>query len=722
MKFKTFLSVALSLFMGCSSAVVTDFSADVESHDLDSIIVCSRSAESRIAIDSSNNIWSFEWEVGDKLAGCSTNRADCFTRSIGDADSSTATFVGSSTSDLVRLVYPHCEGMVEGDRCRVDLSEQSIDLNDPTSSVADNIYLMSEDWVDLTSGSPAAYMQQVGALLKLNLSFTDLDPAYLYRVEQIRLCDLPTAAWLDLAATDISQALVESSEGDIVIEVANAEALKLDQIYTLYSAVLPFTLAGGESLKFVVRFSKTDSEGAQSRFDCTYSVANNTEGVVEFERAKYHTIKKLCSVDVIANVGVDISDMEYRYSDDTLSKNFDGVDFNLYYLARYVKAAPLQFKAKVGNIYNTSPMEFLSEIVINTPADDDYSRHELTLYVGTAVNPIETIVLPTEEGTRVTFSIPNGYSYFTLCNHSDYAAYALDITISYGTAYGGLIGEEQGGDSGAGEEPNPDLDAMDENSPYNVAYKSRWAEVPTYVGAHDYEYVTHFAPLNDESIVRNYSICFDPANRAALWVAFPYHEIYNGDSSRTDDWGFDPLISEELQAAIDSSYASYNGKDYDRGHQISSGDRLASDELNSQTFYYSNMTPQNSSLNRGQWSSLEDKVRAQVCADTLYVVTGAYYGETLGSTTDDESQECTIPSAYFKVMMRTRAGDSGKAISECSADELQSIGYWVENIYTGALPAPVSVSEIESKTGITFFPTATAADKSQCARALWSGL
>lgn len=205
-------------------------------------------------------------------------------------------------------------------------------------------------------------------------------------------------------------------------------------------------------------------------------------------------------------------------------------------------------------------------------------------------------------------------------------------------------------------------------------------------------------------------------------MAFPYHEVYNGDTSRTDAWGFDPWIESALQADLDSSYADYDGASYDRGHQISSGDRLASYQLNAQTFYYSNMTPQNSSLNRGQWSSLEAKVRAQVCSDTLYVVTGADYITTMGVTTDSSMNECPIPGAYYKVLLRTRSGDSGKAVSECSADELQSIGYWVENIYTGTLPDPVSVSEIEAKTGFTFFPSVPDEAKSSFDVSLWIGL
>ena len=67
-------------------------------------------------------------------------------------------------------------------------------------------------------------------------------------------------------------------------------------------------------------------------------------------------------------------------------------------------------------------------------------------------------------------------------------------------------------------------------------------------------------------------------------------------------------------------------KNYSRGHQIPSADRTATDELNSQTFYASNITPQNGDFNGGIWASLEGKIRENMCQDTLYVVTGCYFG------------------------------------------------------------------------------------------------
>lgn len=53
----------------------------------------------------------------------------------------------------------------------------------------------------------------------------------------------------------------------------------------------------------------------------------------------------------------------------------------------------------------------------------------------------------------------------------------------------------------------------------------------------------------------------------------------------------------------------YKGSGFDRGHMTASADRLSTQALNDQTFYLSNMVPQNGSLNSGFWSRLEDAVR-----------------------------------------------------------------------------------------------------------------
>lgn len=236
--------------------------------------------------------------------------------------------------------------------------------------------------------------------------------------------------------------------------------------------------------------------------------------------------------------------------------------------------------------------------------------------------------------------------------------------------------------------------------PSTNGFATNWAELPEKIEDQDYIYVSHFAELKNGKDARNYTLCFAPEHHAAAWVAYPFHSAYDGNVGRTDDWGYDPKLPEDIQPNL---YRSYSGN-YDRGHQMASADRQATDEMNAQTFYYSNMTPQLASLNQQKWATLEGVVRNQVCSDTLYVVTGADYTTNVGSTTDRDGKECTLPGAYFKVLLRTRKGNSGKAVQDCNADELQAIGFWMEHKYYSSIPEPVSVETIEERTGFEFFP------------------
>ncbi len=723
MKSRILLTAALFVAIGCQVVTVSQ-DLNLGQGVLRTISVSGPSAaQSRVSItpDDDNALWSVEWCDKDQIALCSTDNIDLFTVNyLSDDDNSTAEFSGTTSVNGGRLVYPYTDGAIAGDSYSVDLSSQSFDAQDPYSALGKTVTLVSDGLIDLEVASPSATMRHMGAALTLNFKFSDLEQDATYAVERITLKGLPAKGTFDIGGDVDDVDFLTTTSGDIVLEVANSPLLVEEEIYSYNLAVLPFSIAVGDGLELVVKFSKSVEGGEPTLFECSCTVENDGESSIDFARGAYHAINKLCVVDKSTTVYIVGDDMEYGYQEDVIDATFDGVDYTYYYFARLVNAVPLQMKSKMGYIYNTTPLEWLSQMVVTISEDSSY-RHDFTVYAGTTADPLERIVLPETTETTLTYTFPSGCSHFAIYNESSYSARAVEISISYGTAYGGvadLVDDEQGsgssGDSG-------DAAALSQSSPYTTLYAPRWSEVPAYIESDNYQYVTHSAELNDGT-VRNFSLCFDTENRAAIWVAFPYHEIYAGDAGRTDKWGFDPIIDELLQASISSSYADCDGVSYDRGHQISSGDRLATEELNAQTFYYSNMTPQNASLNRGQWSSLEDDVRAQVCADTLYVVTGADFSTTLGVTTDTAGNECPIPAAYFKVMLRTCSGDSGKAISECSASELQAIGYWVENIYTGVLPEPISVSEVEEKTGLTFFPGVSQSVKDVCAARLWVDL
>lgn len=262
-------------------------------------------------------------------------------------------------------------------------------------------------------------------------------------------------------------------------------------------------------------------------------------------------------------------------------------------------------------------------------------------------------------------------------------------------------------------------------------YDKPWNELPKYVENDNYIYLTHSAVLNG-SQQRNYTFCFDKTKRASVWVAYPLHTCYTSGSANRNNsnFGFDPNVEASLQANLTSSYRG----PYDRGHQIPAADRKCTQEMMNQTFYATNMTPQYSNFNQKRWGSLEGKVRNWVCADTLYVVTGAYFGgpysSTIATSTTDRNGNVTpTPSHYFKVLLRTVNGKTRRSVDSFEdASQLQAIGIWLQHENSGddvSLPAGslVSVKYIEEKTGFEFFnmlnPAIADAVKAQCNPAAW---
>ena len=145
---------------------------------------------------------------------------------------------------------------------------------------------------------------------------------------------------------------------------------------------------------------------------------------------------------------------------------------------------------------------------------------------------------------------------------------------------------------------------------------------------------------------------------------------------------------------------------------------------NLQTFYATNAAPQwHNSFNSGVWSSLEGDCWNNICADTLYVVSGVWGVHETATVTDKAGNPCRVPSHFFRVLLRSKDGDTGRKVQEMSAEELQCVGFWFENrAYPSGKPSAnmVSVAEIERLTGMRFFVNVPNAPKETFDASAWS--
>ena len=173
----------------------------------------------------------------------------------------------------------------------------------------------------------------------------------------------------------------------------------------------------------------------------------------------------------------------------------------------------------------------------------------------------------------------------------------------------------------------------------------------------------------------------------AQWVAYTLKpESLVKRCSRKDNFRRDPFVRTGT-----ADVADYRGSGYDRGHLVPAGDMVWSTTAMSESFFFSNICPQNPSFNRGIWKKLEELMRTWAAdADSLCIVTGPLLSEglpTLGGN------KVSIPKDFFKVILRFRQG------------QMEAIGFVLPNRRNSQSlrSLGLSVDRVESLTGIDFF-------------------
>ncbi|MFN8395103.1 MAG: DNA/RNA non-specific endonuclease [Bacteroidia bacterium] len=198
------------------------------------------------------------------------------------------------------------------------------------------------------------------------------------------------------------------------------------------------------------------------------------------------------------------------------------------------------------------------------------------------------------------------------------------------------------------------------------------------------------------------ALVYDEAHEQAKWVAHIVSpDIVEGRITRSNDFRIDPAIktgsSEEadyfLKTAKPDGTFDYDGFGYDRGHLAPSADFRWSLKALSESYYYSNMSPQLPEFNRELWSDLEAKVRGYIFQHPgarLFVVTGPVL-DANPSRIDRGVHKVAIPKAFFKVIADVENGRAiGFIVPQPSTETL---------LKTFAMP----IDEVESLTGLDFF-------------------
>lgn len=189
---------------------------------------------------------------------------------------------------------------------------------------------------------------------------------------------------------------------------------------------------------------------------------------------------------------------------------------------------------------------------------------------------------------------------------------------------------------------------------------------------------------------RFYALSYVEKYELPEWVAYELTEerLNTEWVERSNNFRPDPLVKSGSATPDD-----YRRTKYDRGHLVPAADMAFSEEAMSETFYLSNIAPQEPGFNKGVWRELEELTRDWAKRSKhLYVVTGPVLSQPIKFWIGEN--QVAVPPAFYRVLLDLREPEL-KAIAFVIPNETST-----ERLETFA----TSVDEAERLTGINFFP------------------
>ncbi|MDD4141906.1 MAG: DNA/RNA non-specific endonuclease [Bacteroidales bacterium] len=199
---------------------------------------------------------------------------------------------------------------------------------------------------------------------------------------------------------------------------------------------------------------------------------------------------------------------------------------------------------------------------------------------------------------------------------------------------------------------------------------------------YDYPNILNFASPSPSSSSRllkhdGFTVSYMASAKQAEWVRY----VLTGEHAQTHfgrEGAFwpDPLFPD---GATDDDYYMSG---YDRGHLFPAACAWT-ENIMKESFYYTNVSPQLPSFNRGIWKSVEAQVREwAVKYDSIYVVTGSVIYDDAGTFGDN----IPVPSGFYTIVV------------VCTSRTEQGIAVYVphENSITGSvINYAMSIDELE---------------------------
>lgn len=187
-----------------------------------------------------------------------------------------------------------------------------------------------------------------------------------------------------------------------------------------------------------------------------------------------------------------------------------------------------------------------------------------------------------------------------------------------------------------------------------------------------------------------FALAYDEQHEQAAWVA--YRLLAQGRQARHER--YDRFMADSKVSTGSAEPDDYTNSGYDRGHLAPAGDFATSKEAMKESFYMSNMSPQEPSFNRGIWNKLEGRVRewAEETGE-VWIITGPVLMNQKRLKKIGQNK-ISVPRYYYKVILDIR--EPG----------ISMIGFVLPN--KGSSKAlsnfVIPVDSIEQLTGLDFFP------------------
>lgn len=204
-------------------------------------------------------------------------------------------------------------------------------------------------------------------------------------------------------------------------------------------------------------------------------------------------------------------------------------------------------------------------------------------------------------------------------------------------------------------------------------------EIPRYESSRGGQVIAHLC----------YTVSYDADFKTPQWVAWQLtKEKAYGSEPRYDKFQPDPKVRGAKAYPKD-----YTNSGYDRGHMAPAGDMKWSHQAMVESFYMTNVCPQNRNLNRGDWKDLEEIEREwAVQYGCVSIAAGPIYYAGQKPLRIGNNQ-VAVPDAFFKVLLVGYPKHP------------KAYGFIFEN-KAGSHPLSyyqLSVDEVEERTGMDFF-------------------